>query len=52
MCASAQMAYLEPSSKVVKYPDTFFPCYATYLLSDGFFGFCNCLWIVLVHIVF
>ena len=45
------MAYLEPSIKVVDYPETSFPWYATYLVSDGFFEFCKCLWIVLVHMV-
>ena len=52
MCASALMAYLESSSKVVDYPDTFFPYYAMDLLSDSYFEFCNCFWIVLVHMVF
>ena len=51
MCASVLMTYLEPSIKVVDYPDTSFPWYATYLVSDGFFEFCKCLWIVLVHMV-
>ena len=34
--------------KFFSYPNTVFLFYATYLLSDGFFQFCNCLWIVLV----
>ena len=52
MCASALMAYLEPLSKIVDYPDTFFPCYTMDLLSDSYLEFCICLWIVLVHMVF
>ena len=52
MCASALMAYLGPSSKVVDYPDTFFPYYDMDLLSDSYFEYCNFFWIVLVHMVF
>ena len=46
------MAYLQLSSKVVDYADTVLLCFATYLLSDDFFEFCNCLRIVMVNIVF
>ena len=49
---SALMAYLQPSSKVVDYPDTVLLCFATYLLSDDFFEFCYCLWIVMVNMDF
>ena len=52
MCALALISYLELSSKVVDYPDTFFPCYAMGLLSNSYLEFCNCLWTVLVHMVF
>ena len=51
MCAPALRAFLKPLSKVVYYPDTFFPCCTTYMLSDGFFEFCNCMCIVLVYMV-
>ena len=35
-----------------RYFDTFFLCYAMDLLSDSYLDFCNCFWIVLVHMVF
>ena len=52
MCALALMTtYLKPSSRVVDYPDTFFSCYVMDLLSDNYLEFCNCFWIILMHMI-